>query len=107
MTGIFLVSPAAALAAMHVCWVVSCHKWASRGATFHIVHCNEDHGKIVEMPKKTCFNNDNDALEPKWLLIYIYIYICIYIYIYIYIYTSLDPVHEMHGCEHDLDRLWI
>ena len=26
---------------------------------------------------------------------------------HVYIYTSLDPVHEMHGCEHDLDRLWI
>ena len=35
------------------------------------------------------------------------IYIYIYVYIYIYIYTSLDPVHKMHGCEHDLDRLWI
>ena len=35
------------------------------------------------------------------------LYTYIYIYEYIYIYTSLDPVHEMHGCEHDLDRLWI
>ena len=42
---------------------------------------------------------------------YMYVYVCIcmymYVYIYIYIYTSLDPVHKMHGCEHDLDRLWI
>ena len=50
-----------------------------------------------------------DHSPVKIIFVYIYIYIFIYtnIYIYIYIYTSLDPVHEMHGCEHDLDRLWI